>query len=226
MPAIQLDEKAVFNVARKIESPELRDEYLRQVTAGDANFTERISMLLREFEKRQSFLEQPAMHVDETLHTPESMTDEGTQIGPYRLREPIGEGGMGVVYVADQEQPVRRKVVLKLIKPGRDTKEVIARFAVERQALALMDHPNIARVLDAGTTVAGRPFFVMELVRRNLDHRRLRQSQTQHSRAASSVCHCLPGRPARPSEGDHSSGYQAIECSHHAARWSARGQGD
>ena len=79
--------------------------------------------------------------------------------------EQIGEGGMGVVFVAEQEQPIRRKVALKVIKPGMDTKAVVARFEAERQALALMDHPNIAKVLDAGTTESGRPYFVMELVR-------------------------------------------------------------
>jgi len=89
----------------------------------------------------------------------------GSTIGRYKLMEQIGEGGMGVVYVAEQTQPVRRKVALKIIKPGMDTKQVIARFEAERQALAMMDHPNIARVHDAGATESGRPYFVMELVR-------------------------------------------------------------
>ena len=89
----------------------------------------------------------------------------GTMIGAYKLMEQIGEGGMGLVFVADQQRPVRRKVALKIIKPGMDTRDIIARFEAERQALALMDHPNIARVLDAGTTESGRPFFVMELVK-------------------------------------------------------------
>jgi serine/threonine protein kinase len=88
----------------------------------------------------------------------------GTRIGPYRLLLRIGEGGMGVVYRAEQEHPVRRQVALKIIKPGMDSEQIIARFEAERQALALMDHPNIARVLDAGTTASGRPYFVMELV--------------------------------------------------------------
>ncbi len=87
------------------------------------------------------------------------------QIGPYKLLQQIGEGGMGVVYMAEQHEPVRRKVALKIIKPGMDTRQVIARFEAERQALSLMDHPNIARVLDAGTTDVGRPYFVMELVK-------------------------------------------------------------
>src|SRR5207245_8719194 len=89
----------------------------------------------------------------------------GDRIGRYKLLQQIGEGGCGVVYMAEQEEPVRRRVALKVIKLGMDTKEVIARFEAERQALALMDHPNIAKVFDAGATETGRPFFVMELVR-------------------------------------------------------------
>ena len=88
----------------------------------------------------------------------------GQRIGPYKLLQVIGEGGMGIVFMAEQEVPVRRKVVLKIIKPGMDSRQVIARFEAERQALAMMDHQNIARVLDAGTTATGRPYFVMELV--------------------------------------------------------------
>src|SRR5205085_2298870 len=88
----------------------------------------------------------------------------GSTIGPYKLLEQIGEGGMGIVYMAEQERPVRRKVAVKIIKPGMDSRQVIARFEAERQALALMDHPNIARIFDAGTTPSGRPYFIMELV--------------------------------------------------------------
>src|SRR5262249_9807273 len=83
----------------------------------------------------------------------------------YKLLQEIGQGGMGVVYMAEQETPVRRKVALKIIKPGMDTRQVVARFEAERQALALLDHPHIARVIDAGTTESGRPYFVMDLVR-------------------------------------------------------------
>src|SRR5262249_35427910 len=89
----------------------------------------------------------------------------GEVIGPYKLLEQIGEGGFGVVYMAEQQQPVRRKVALKVVKPGMDTKQVVARFEAERQALALMDHPNIAHIFDGGETASGRPYFVMELVR-------------------------------------------------------------
>ena len=97
--------------------------------------------------------------------TPGGMEGPGSKIGPYKLLQLIGEGGFGFVYMAEQHEPVRRKVALKIVKPGMDTREVIARFEAERQALALMDHPNIARVIDAGATASGRPYFVMELVR-------------------------------------------------------------
>src|SRR5947209_8831245 len=100
----------------------------------------------------------------ETIYRPVA-EGPGARIGVYKLLQQIGEGGFGVVYMAEQQEPVRRKVALKIIKPGMDTKEVMARFESERQALALMDHPNIARVLDAGATESGRPYFVMELVK-------------------------------------------------------------
>lgn len=116
-------------------------------------------------EQAGDFLEIPAIDPDITLD--ESPLTEGpeTVIGRYKLLEKIGEGGMASVYMAEQKQPIRRRVALKIIKLGMDTKQVIARFEAERQALAMMDHPNIAKVLDAGTTDTGRPYFVMELVR-------------------------------------------------------------
>ncbi len=104
----------------------------------------------------------------------------GKTIGRYKILEKVGEGGCGVVYVAEQTEPVRRRVALKVIKLGMDTKQVIARFEAERQALAIMDHPNIAKVLDAGATENGRPYFVMELVRGISDHRILRSDQSRH----------------------------------------------
>ena len=105
--------------------------------------------------------------VDSALRTPSSALTEapGGYIDRYKLLQKIGEGGCGVVYMADQEEPVRRRVALKVIKLGMDTRAVIARFEAERQALAMMDHPNIAKVLDVGQTATGRPFFVMELVK-------------------------------------------------------------
>ena len=121
----------------------------------------------------------------------------GSRIGPYRLLQAIGEGGMGVVYMAEQEQPVRRRVALKIIKPGMDTSQVIARFEAERQALAIMDHQHIAKVLDAGATDTGRPYFVMELVQGRSDHRVLRP-QSAHAQGAPRAVHAgLPGDPAR-----------------------------
>src|SRR5262245_6945395 len=119
--------------------------------------------MLAAYPKVGGFLERPASGVETAGPGPAERL--GMQIGPYKLLEPIGEGGMGVVFMAQQLAPVKRKVALKVIKPGMDTRHVIARFEAERQALALMDHPNIARVLDAGTTDSGRPYFVMELVR-------------------------------------------------------------
>ena len=111
------------------------------------------------------FMNQPEPGPRSTVNHELVLETAGTFVGPYKLLEQIGEGGMGVVYMADQQAPVRRRVALKIIKPGMDTRQVIARFEAERQALALMDHPNIARVLDAGTTSTGGPYFVMELVR-------------------------------------------------------------
>ena len=106
------------------------------------------------------------IHQPGAIHMATPLTEVlGTRVGPYKLVQKIGEGGMGVVFVAEQERPVKRRVALKVIKPGMDTNQVIARFEAERQALAMMDHPNIAKVLDAGTTDAGRPYFVMELVK-------------------------------------------------------------
>ena len=118
---------------------------------------------------------------------------------------------MGVVYMAEQEQPVRRKVALKIIKPGMDSAQVVARFEAERQALALMDHPNIAKVLDAGTTEAGRPYFVMELVKGIPITEYCDEHQLDVPRAAGAVRAGLPGGPARAPEGDHPPRPQAVQ---------------
>jgi serine/threonine protein kinase len=146
----------IFSAAlRKDAGPE-RTAFLDGACGRDAGLRARVDALLTAHEDAGSFLESPAAPVAE---------GPGTKIGPYKLLQRIGEGGMGVVYMAEQEEPVRRKVALKIIKLGMDTKQVIARFEAERQALALMDHVNIARVLDAGATDTGRPYFVMELVK-------------------------------------------------------------
>src|SRR5262249_54189431 len=136
-----------------------------------------VESLLRAFDQADNFLELPAPASLPTTDEP-AREPPGTVIGPYKLLEQVGEGGMGLVFLAEQAKPVRRKVALKLIKPGMDSRQVLARFEAERQALALMDHPNIAKVLDAGTTPDGRPYFVMELVKgvpitRYCDERRL-----------------------------------------------------
>ena len=133
------------------------------VPQGDEACLAELQGMVRDYFAAGSLLDRPAVTV-----ATRSLHDELTrakQIGPYKLRELLGEGGMGMVYVAEQEKPIRRKVALKVIKPGMDSRQVIARFEAERQALSLMDHPNIARVLDAGTTDSGRPYFVMELVK-------------------------------------------------------------
>jgi eukaryotic-like serine/threonine-protein kinase len=105
------------------------------------------------------------MSFEEPVGPPVVEEGVGSVVGPYKLLQRIGEGGMGVVYMAEQTSPIRRKVAVKIIKPGMDSGPVVARFEAERQALAMMDHPNIARVLDAGSTATGRPYFVMELVK-------------------------------------------------------------
>ena len=131
--------------------------------------------------------------------------------GRYKLLEEIGEGGMGVVCMAEQTQPVRRKVALKIIKPGMDSRQVIARFEAERQALAMMDHPNIAKVLDAGTT-AGRPALLRHGAGQGrADHRVLRRAQPDPARAAGAVHPGLPGGAARAPEGDHPPRPEAVE---------------
>lgn len=160
--------KSIFVAASEKPLAE-RAAYLDEATAGDTTLRARVEALLKAHDNPDSFLQEPAAEFGATieLSPAESQLAEkpGTVIGPYKLLEQIGEGGMGVVYMADQQAPVRRRVALKIIKAGMDTRQVIARFEAERQALALMDHSNIARVLDAGATESGRPYFVMELVK-------------------------------------------------------------
>ncbi len=141
-----------------------RRAYVEQACAGDADLKRRVEEMIDNHFRAGSFLEPPARDPADTADQPVHERP-GTVIGPYKLLEQIGEGGMGTVWMAQQTEPVKRLVALKLIKAGMDSKQVIARFEAERQALALMDHPNIARVLDGGTTGAGRPYFVMDLVK-------------------------------------------------------------
>ena len=167
MNASSIDEEAIFQAARKIDNPALRQAYLDETCEGDRGLLERLEALLRVYDQEQSFLEAPPSDASVTaaVELPPLAEGPGTVIGPYKLLQEIGQGGMGAVFMAEQEYPLRRRVALKIIKPGMDSAQVIARFEAERQALALMDHENIARVHDGGTTATGRPFFVMELVR-------------------------------------------------------------
>jgi serine/threonine protein kinase/Flp pilus assembly protein TadD len=159
--------KIIFLDALEITSTVDRLAYLDRRCARDDALRAEVESLLRHHEELGDYLEQPGNFLPATRETSLSPAVEGlgTVVGRYKLLQEIGEGGMGTVYMAEQEHPVRRRVALKLIKPGMDSRQVIARFEAERQALALMDHPNIARVLDVGSTESGRPYFVMELVR-------------------------------------------------------------
>ena len=159
-------EESLFESALAL-LPEQRAAYLDKECGADAALRERVAALLKAYGQSDGFLEGPpaAGPAGTRVVGAPPAENPGDMIGRYKIREKLGEGGCGVVYVADQSEPVRRRVALKVIKLGMDTRTVVARFEAERQALAMMDHPNIARVLDAGTTAAGRPFFVMELVR-------------------------------------------------------------
>jgi serine/threonine protein kinase len=172
----------IFFSALEINSPAERKDFLARECRGDAGLRSQVEKLLAAQANATRFfeddgvtrlpMEELARSLDETPGLAQSLGAMGSQdemvgksVGPYKLMQRIGEGGCGTVYVAEQEKPVRRRVAFKIIKLGMDTKSVIARFEAERQALALMDHPNIARVLEAGATKTGRPYFVMELVR-------------------------------------------------------------
>ncbi len=156
----------IFVNAMELTSPDERRELLDRECRSDAVLREQVEKLLQAHDSANSFLQRPAQGCEPTVVPERPASDVvGSRIGPYKLLQEIGEGGMGTVYMAEQTAPVKRMVALKVIKPGMDTAQVVARFEAERQALALMDHPNIARALDAGTTETGRPYFVMELVR-------------------------------------------------------------
>lgn len=168
-----MTEREIFAAALHVVDAAERAAFLERACGNDQGLRHRVEDLLREHDKLDSFLEKPATGAAAALFT--TLTaDQAVQalqesartvIGPYKLLQKIGEGGMGAVWLAEQTRPVQRKVALKIIKAGMDSREVLARFEAERQALALMEHPNIAKVLDGGTTAAGRPFFVMELVK-------------------------------------------------------------
>jgi len=168
-----MNERELFMAALQIQDAGERSAYLDRASAGEPGVRRRVDALLAAFDRVGDFLEQPAGVPCATsgVSSPGPSNDSdpsvgpGTIIGSYKLLELIGEGGMGVVWTAQQQEPVRRLVAVKLIKAGIDSEEVLARFEAERQALALMDHPNIARVLGGGATAAGRPYLVMDLVK-------------------------------------------------------------
>src|SRR5438445_1512272 len=187
-----IDVEMIFLAALGKAAPRERLAYVEGACAGNPELLQRVRELLHSHQESQGPLEAPPPGLGGTVDLQRITEAPGTIIGPYKLLQQIGEGGMGTVFMAEQTQPVQRKVALKLIKPGMDSRQVIARFEAERQALAMMDHVNIARVLDAGTTgirnqesvirdkedaasglitdhrslltAEGRPYFVMELV--------------------------------------------------------------
>src|SRR5215471_703622 len=157
-----MSESGIFKAVIKL-SRDKRVEYLDQACGGDEELRNDVEALLLAHEGAEDFIEVSPAAVA-TIER-QILERPGLWIGRYQLLEQIGEGGMGAVWVAEQTDPVKRRVALKLIKPGMDSRQVLARFEAERQALALMDHPNIARVFDGGLTDEGRPFFVMEYVK-------------------------------------------------------------
>ena len=164
------DVESIFNEALERVTPADRADYLETACGGETELRLRVEALLEAHESAGEFLEGSAVPTP-TGREALIAEAEGDQIGPFVLRERLGEGGFGVVYRAEQQAPIQRDVALKIIKLGMDTKQVIARFEAERQALALTDHENIARVYDAGATESGRPYFVMELVRGEAIHK-------------------------------------------------------
>ena len=161
-----MTEETLFAAVLQIAVPIERTAFLDRECADRPELRARLEELLKSHAEAGSFLQQPAPGCEPTV-VPEKPANDvlGSRVGPYKLLQEIGQGGMGTVFMAEQTAPVKRMVALKVIKPGMDTAQVVARFEAERQALALMDHPNIAKVLDAGTTETGRPYFVMELVK-------------------------------------------------------------
>src|SRR6516164_2240607 len=163
MNDVKPEAKAIFLEALDCKGTDELMRFLEKACGSDAALRTRVEELLRAHQDAGAFLgggEKQDARCDEPI-----AERPGTVLGPYKLLEQIGEGGFGVVFMAEQTRPVRRKVALKVLKPGMDTGQVVARFEAERQALAIMDHPNIAKVHDGGATPSGRPYFAMELVK-------------------------------------------------------------
>jgi serine/threonine protein kinase/Flp pilus assembly protein TadD len=185
--------KSIFGSALEIEDAAERAAYLAAACQGNQAIHAELKRLLNAADAAGQFMQAPV--VAECTADYEPIAERaGTVIGPYKLLQQIGEGGMGIVFMAEQSRPIQRTVALKIIKPGMDTRQVIARFEAERQALAMMDHPNIAKVLDAGTTESERPYFVMELVKgvpitRYCDERKL--SLRERLKMLLPICHAV-----------------------------------
>ncbi len=183
--------RSIFTEAVENHAPDRWDTFLDGACGKDLSLRRRVELLLKAHRGEDSFLDRGDESWAASPILDQPITEKpGTQIGPYKIRELLAEGGMGMVYVAEQSEPVRRKVALKIVKPGMASPNVVARFEAERQALAMMDHPNIARVFDGGATgpasgCPGQPYFVMELVRgipitEYCDHHRLTTRQRLH----------------------------------------------
>ncbi len=164
MEAEYRTEEKIFSMAIQFENHSERDAYVVKACGDNQKLLADVQALLQHHDA-SSFLDAPTFEPEVTMDDSPVAEGPGTIIGPYKLLELIGKGGFGAVYMAEQEEPIRRKVALKIIKLGMDTKSVVARFEAERQAVAMMDHPNIAKVFEAGSTDKGRPYFVMELVK-------------------------------------------------------------
>ena len=211
-------EVAIFNAARRLAGSE-RAACLDEACGGDAALRQRLDELLRVNEPAGEFLEKPAYSDSSAPAMPggsirlsAALSEKpGDRIGRYKLLATDRRRRLRRGLYGRAGSPMRRRVALKVIKLGMDTKQVIARFEAERQALALMDHPNIAKVLDAGATETGRPYFVMELVKGIPITRYCDENNLEHGDAAGPVRSSLPGDSARAPEGDHSSRHQALE---------------
>ncbi|MCI0746538.1 MAG: serine/threonine protein kinase [Verrucomicrobia subdivision 3 bacterium] len=194
MHGARKSEEQLFEAARDLKTLAERNAYLDTACAGDPDLRRRVEGLLAADASAGSFFADGASALNQSALDLATAEQPGDRIGRYELQQKIGEGGCGVVFMAEQHEPIRRKVALKVIKLGMDTKSVIGRFEAERQALALMDHPNIAKVLDGGATDTGRPFFVMELVRGlRITEYCDEQKLSTHARLAlfAQVCHAI-----------------------------------
>jgi serine/threonine protein kinase len=159
-----MNEADLFLLAIEIDDPNARDSFLNQHCGNDLKLRQRIERLLRASATDDAFLETPVLEKVSLERNASGQVSVGDSIGPYTLVDSLGEGGMGTVFLADQRAPIQRTVAIKVIKPGMDSEQVLARFNTERQAISMMNHPNIAQAFEVGTTDQGRPYFVMELV--------------------------------------------------------------